>query len=372
MYGGPTMSVAKLSEELTKAGEDVTVLTTTANGKTELEVSIGQENLVDGVKVYYFKRLTKDHTHFSPTLLWFLHQTIKNTKRQTPNNKLIIHIHAWWNLVSIFSCLVAKLHGVRVILSPRGMLNEYTLNHKNSTSKRIIHLLIGKLLLKHANFHATSKLEAQDIRHFLHKEAKEIPNFVKLPQIENFNSLSNEYYNLLFLGRINKIKGLENLFLALSKLKIKWHLSIAGEGDSTYISKLQEIAELNKIQNHIKWLGHVNYEEKFKLIQSSDLLVLPSFKENFANVIIEALAVGTPVLLNNQVGLADYVIQTELGWVTKTNAPEQLTKAIETSYIEKAERIKIRKKAPMIIKRDFNENKLVNDYLMFYKQTTIE
>jgi len=56
VYGGPTMSVAKLAEALTKAGEDVTVLTTTANGKVELEVAIGEETLVDGVKTIKIKQ----------------------------------------------------------------------------------------------------------------------------------------------------------------------------------------------------------------------------------------------------------------------------------------------------------------------------
>ena len=142
------MSVAKLSEELTKAGHEVTVLTTTANGKEELNVPIGKETLVDGVKVYYFKRLTKDHTHFSPSLFWFLHRTLKAEKRKTKKEEIIVHIHAWWNLVSIFSCLVAKLHGVKVVLSPRGMLTSYSLTNRNSKFKDAIHFFLGKSLLQ--------------------------------------------------------------------------------------------------------------------------------------------------------------------------------------------------------------------------------
>ena len=218
IYGGPTMSVAKLCETLVKpsivhspsSGElietnnekslssivhrpsfedkseinneksqpyivhqetnneqrttkdvsfDLEVFTTTANGQTELNVTPNESTIVDGVKVTYFKRLTKDHTHFSPALLLALRNEIlkhnrkqkaERLKQQTStvhrlsfkettktNNslsfgegwgeeKLIIHIHAWWNLVSILSCALAKWYHVPVILSPRGMLTVYT------------------------------------------------------------------------------------------------------------------------------------------------------------------------------------------------------------------------------------------------------
>ena len=375
VYGGPTMSVSKLSEELVKAGQDVTVLTTTANGKSELDVPISKETLVDGVKVYYFKRWTKDHTHFSPALFWFLHKTIKNAKRiakATPSPKeragerLVIHIHAWWNLISIFSCLVAKLHGVKIILSPRGMLNEYTLSNRNSISKRIIHFLWGKNLLKYTDIHATSNKESIDINQFLGKKAHIISNFVKIPSVISLQNNKTEAYNLVFLGRINEIKGLENLFLALSQIKIDWQLNIGGEGETSYLESLKTLAITHNIQHQINWLDHVNNETKFTLLSSADLLILPSFKENFANVVIEALAVGTPVLISNGVGLSDYVEQTNLGWIS-SNMPEQLAQTINQSFLEKEKRECIRKQAPEIIKKDFDENKLVNEYINLYK-----
>jgi hypothetical protein len=57
------MSVAKLSEQLVKAGCEVAVFTTTANGSTELPVKPNITTDIDGVDVTYFKRITKDHTH---------------------------------------------------------------------------------------------------------------------------------------------------------------------------------------------------------------------------------------------------------------------------------------------------------------------
>ncbi len=363
------MSVSKLSEELVKAGQDVTVLATTANGKGELEVPAGKEQLVDGVKVYYFKRLTKDHTHFSPALLKFLHQTIRNTKRETPNVKLIIHIHAWWNLVSIFSCLVAKLHRVKVVLSPRGMLNEYTLSNKNSISKYLIHILLGKPLLKKVFFHATSNVENSDIVKFVGKKAYILPNFIKLPQPKKRKILISDVYHIIFLGRINKIKGIENLISALTLVNINWSLNIVGEGESTYVKNLKELAKKEKIDRRIKWLGHIDNIKKFDLLLNADILVLPSYKENFANVVIEALGVGTPVIVSEGVGVAEYVEKKDLGWITN-NSSFELAETITNSFLDIKKRDRISCQSSSIINNDFNDQNLTTSYIAMYQKFT--
>ena len=69
IYGGPTMSVAMLCEKLSKAGVGIEVFTTTANGAHELPVATNKSVIVDGVSVTYFKRITKDHTHFFPIVI---------------------------------------------------------------------------------------------------------------------------------------------------------------------------------------------------------------------------------------------------------------------------------------------------------------
>ena len=360
------MSVSKLSEELVRAGQEVIVLATTANGKAELNVPTGVEQIVDGVKVFYFKRLTKDHTHFSPALFYFLRKLIIEEKKAGRKNELIVHIHAWWNLVSIFSCLVAKMYGIKVVLSPRGMLNPYTLKHKNSLSKRLIHQLLGKSLLKGIAYHATSKQENADIFAFTGKLSQIISNFIQLPSAQPAARKIDGQYQLLFLGRINEIKGLENLFSALSLLSINWQLTIAGEGDFNYVNHLKQLTEQKNIAEKIKWEGHVNNTQKFDLLASVDALVLPSYKENFANVIIEALAVGTPVIVSKEAGAAEYVEETNLGWLT-SNTPKQLADTISKSFDDVQKRTQIKTSAPTIIKRDFDEAMLANKYINMYK-----
>jgi glycosyltransferase involved in cell wall biosynthesis len=415
IYGGPTMSVAKLSEELFKKGvevrakneAEVEVLTTTANGKEELSVPIGKATWIDGVKVTYFKRLTKDHTHFSPALLWALHkklraerrknrengkwrmgngewekrktrteveaerETLQQTKQltnQTTNQPTIVHIHAWWNLVSMLSCAVARWHQFPVVLSPRGMLTSYTLGNRNSIAKRMLHGLLGKRLLAYCHIHATSEKEKRDVAsNFKVKSITVVPNFVELPKPLPKTELSQSTtFKLIFLSRIEQKKGLELLFEALALLDFDWHLTIAGAGEETYVKSLKLKVESLKLDERINWLGHVGNADKFQLLADHDLMVLTSYNENFANVVIESLAVGTPVLLSKEVGLATYVRENNLGWVCDLDKG-RIAESLNESYLSEEKRDSLRTDAPLRIREDFEEKELVKRYLKMYE-----
>jgi len=145
------MSVSMLAEQLSKQGAEVTVFTTTANGLNELSVTINQPVIIDGVTVIYFKRITKDHTHLSPALL-------KNVWQKARDYD-VVHIHAWWNLVSMLSCLIAVMRNVKVVVSPRGTLSNYSFNNKNNGVKGLIHTFLTKPLLKKCDIHTTSDNE---------------------------------------------------------------------------------------------------------------------------------------------------------------------------------------------------------------------
>jgi glycosyltransferase involved in cell wall biosynthesis len=369
IYGGPTMSVAKLCESLAYSGVDIEVLTTTANGKEELLVPQNEKQTIDGVNVTYFERLTKDHTHFSPKLLWALRSKIKEAKKL--NLLLVIHIHAWWNLVSILSCNLAKWYNIPIILSPRGMLTNYTLGNRNTGFKAIIHSILGKKLLEYCHIHATSEKEKQDIIQLIKpKSITIIHNLVRLPA-ENINlnirSSEQHSFNLLYLSRIEEKKGLELLFEVLKELKINWKLTIAGSGDELYIMSLKELVQRLNMENRIEWIGQVDNSVKFDKLAENDLLILTSYNENFANVVIESLGVGTPVLISNQVGLANYVSENEFGWVAKLTV-ESITDQILNAFNHTTKRDKIRKEAPKIIRADFNSGSLVKKYITLYKQ----
>jgi len=388
IYGGPIQSVAKLCEALAalsnkrEAGSkeiNLQVLTTTANGASELEVSVGETILVEDVKVRYFKRWTRDHSHFSPRLLWRLRKEIVRSiqddnkieipKRQTPNAKLIIHIHAWWNLVSVLSCMVAKWYNVPVLLSPRGMLTTYTQQNRHSFFKRLLHQSIGQNLLQYCHIHATSEQEKQDILGIVSpKSITVISNLVNIKHgAGHITQEQRPAFKLIFLSRIEEKKGLELLFDALSLLDIDWQLTIAGSGKEEYLSGLRAKTLSMRLNERINWIGQVSDQDKYGLMAKHDILVLTSFNENFANVVIESLSVGTPVLVSDQVGLSDYINEQQLGWTCKLDVIA-VKDTLLNAYNDQNKRTNIRQSAPEIIRRDFNDQALAKRYLELYSR----
>ncbi|WP_214225787.1 XrtY-associated glycosyltransferase XYAG1 [Pedobacter sp. B4-66] len=364
IYGGPTISIAKLCEVLSKRCM-VEVMTTTANGKTELPVSSHSPVIVDGVRVQYFNRITKDHTHFSPHLLWDLYKRLCNSK-----TKMIIHIHSWWNLVAILSCITAKITNTPVILSPRGMLTSYTFNNRNAIYKLLIHHIIGKFLITTCHVHATSDQEKQDVLKISSpKSINVIPNFITTPPAYSFKPFIPSIalpFKLIFLSRIEEKKGLELLFESLAKCAFPWQLTIAGMGEPTYIEKLKALSQSLKISASLIWAGYITNEEKHKVLSNHNLLVLFSYNENFANVVTESLLSGTPVAISMKVGLSDYIKANDLGWVSEMNQAA-ITSTLHEAFLDVKKRLRISKSAPSLIKAHFSEEQILNQYLQLYQ-----
>ncbi|GAC1309886.1 MAG: glycosyltransferase [Mucilaginibacter sp.] len=359
VYGGPTMSVSMLCEQLVKVGVFVTVFTTKANGKEELPVASGESINVDGVPVRYFNRVTKDHSHFSPSLLFRLWKDV--------NKFDLVHIHAWWNLVSVLSCFIALLRKVPVLVSPRGTLSPYSFGNRHIGAKWLIHQLLGKYLLNESHIHTTTQRERDAVMRLIHpRSINLLPNFIQLPAAKAISVRpSSTTLKLIFFSRIEEKKGLDILLNALTLVTVPYHLTIAGSGNPDYIESLKIIAANNQIENKISWIGFRD-DNKTELLQQFDLFVLPSYDENFGNAVIESLSAGTPVLISDQVGLADYVKENILGWICQINEASIGNAINEIAENHRDELTRIRKEAPGIIYNDFNEDRLVKKYINMY------
>ncbi len=395
IYGGPTMSISKLSEVLVSKNTLLEVLTTTANGEKEVDIISGSTVFVENVPVTYYKRLTKDHTHFSPALYFGLWKKLKKTNALKSQNPMVVHIHTWWNLVSVFSCMLAILKNVPVVLSPRGTLSAYSFGNRNNLIKNLIYR-ISKPFLKRCHFHVTSDNEKRAVLALLNpKSITVIPNLVSLAENElevvgsglkedgvqvvscelkegnGSNKRKSNVFKFLFLSRIEEKKGLELLFAALTDIALKFHLSIAGSGEEEYVNQLKTLSTSLEIEDKISWIGQQSAEKKFDLMAAHDLLILPSYDENFANVVIESLAMGTAVLISENVGLSDYVKEQDLGWVCKFDQ-EDLRYSLIQAAKDSIKLGRIKETAPGKIREDFSDDKLIKRYIEMYRRIAEE
>lgn len=189
----------------------------------------------------------------------------------------------------------------KIIISPRGELYPAALKIKPFQKK--VWLKLIKIFQAKIHFHATNDLEKEIITKFFPKSkgVSVIPNFVKITKKQDCPINDNQ---LLFIGRINPIKNIDLLIKAISKAQVildrPLKLVIAGSArlpyERAYQKELIQLVEDLALQDSVTFLGHIQGEEKDKLIASSYVLLLPSQSENFGNVVLESLGQGTPVI----------------------------------------------------------------------------
>jgi glycosyltransferase involved in cell wall biosynthesis len=119
---------------------------------------------------------------------------------------------------------------------------------------------------------------------------------------------------LLFLGRITWKKGLDRLIAALPWVP-DCRLIVAGNDEERYQPRLEALAIRVGVRERISFIAPVYGKDKIALYRRALMLVLPSYSENFGNVILEAMAAGCPVAVTPEVGAADIVRESGAGAV---------------------------------------------------------
>jgi glycosyltransferase involved in cell wall biosynthesis len=145
--------------------------------------------------------------------------------------------------------------------------------------------------------------------------------------------------SLLFLGRLDMhVKGLDLLFRALSagirngKLPINLRLDLVGAdwGDQ---HRLETLAARLRIADFVRFPGYVPPAERWNVLSSHDILILPSRWEGVPLVVIEAMALGKPVIVSEETGTSSYVREAQCGYLVQPNPASicaGLIRAIET------------------------------------------
>lgn len=147
---------------------------------------------------------------------------------------------------------------------------------------------------------SVSKSQAAYISRFSKRKIHIIPNGIDLEEIKQLtpknNSRTDENFQLLFLGRLEPRKGVMHALMAFHRLKQRYpklKLLIAGDGDGK-----TEVE--NYITDHslhdVELLGFVDEETKYRLLKESDIYLAPAlYGESFGIVLLESMAVGTPI-----------------------------------------------------------------------------
>ncbi|HEX4914459.1 MAG TPA: glycosyltransferase [Vicinamibacterales bacterium] len=330
-YGGTIVSVHGLCKALAARGHDVHVFTTSVDGPADSAVVHQQPVDVDGVKVWYFRSPSLRRIYWSPTLGAALNAQVAQFD--------VVHTHAVFLWPLWAAARAARRASVPYVVSPRGMLERDLVARRNPLLKALWLAVIERQNLEHAAaIHVTSEREANEAAAFgFHfRRVCEVPNGVEFdldgPGPNSVAPAVSEAAGgkpfVLFLGRVNWKKGLDRLLSALARLPDQ-RLIIAGNDDDNYRPVLERQAERLGVTDRVTYLGAVNHSEKAALFARAQVMVVPSYSENFGNVAVEAIAAGVPVICTPEVGVAPAIANGGAGVVAAGTA-EQLAGAINT------------------------------------------
>jgi glycosyltransferase involved in cell wall biosynthesis len=295
--GGTTERTCQMSRYLADTGCQCSILTTDC-GLTQERV----QNDLKGVEVIALPCLNR--RFYIP---FITRRRLDDIISQVD----VIHLMGHWTLLNAMVYWSARRLGKPYVVCPAGALPIYG---RSKIIKQLYNAIVGKCIMRNA-----ARLIAvthDEVKQFLAYGADErrivvIPNGINESDYECVDDASfRSKFKLtgrpfiLFVGRLNHIKGPDILLEAFSNVAEKlqkYDLVFAGP-DSGMLQELQHIVRQQSLENKVHFLGFLGGKDKSMAYHAADLLVIPSRSEAMSIVVLEAGISGTPVLLTDQCG----------------------------------------------------------------------
>lgn len=294
--GGPSRSVPMLAKGLAELGVDITLMT------------IRSENM----NTYALEGTTAKLKVLTPSF------SKKEIAKYLAEERFdLIQIQSMWDLPYHKVMVEARRLGIPYIVTPRGMLEPWSLSQRKWKKKLAWWLYQCNDVQKSVCVFTTAKMEADHISNLgITTSRAVIPNGIETDSYPCKTSVDIVKKQVLFLSRIHVKKGIEILFDAWKRIHSEfadWQLFVVGNGEAEYIQSLENRVECLGLKDSIKILPPVYGNDKILLYQESALFCLPSFSENFGLVIAEAMSCGTPVITTTNCPW-DILNETNTGW----------------------------------------------------------
>lgn len=258
----------------------------------------------------------------------------------------------------------------RLIVAPRGELQDNALNIKKT--KKSIYLYIYKFLglYKDIYFHSTDTIETTSIKHIFNIDTiVELQNAVKINKFEPLIKQKNEL-KIIFVSRVSRKKNLHFALNILNDIKFNIIFDIYGpKEDKEYWDECQCI--INSLPNNIKvsYKGSLAQNKIVEKMREYHAFLFPTLSENFGHVIVESMQAGLVPIISDQTPWLD-LDEINAGWDIPLTNERLYIKAIEELYIMEGEKYTKKSLAIMkYIQDKLDMKKLTKDYIDFFNKT---
>ena len=322
-HGGPSKSVQRLAAALSRLGHEVDLLATRPANETAVTE--------DGrLRVLQFRRDRPEFLCASTDLQDHLRQHTYDC----------LHHHALWLRTLHYACQAGRATGARLVISPRGMLSDWSWRHRRWKKWLAARLVHPGAFAQAQGWHATSAAEADDIRRRGFAQPVCVaPNGVEVPSAEELTRAHEAWTQLcpavaerpvaVFYSRFHRKKRLLELIdLWIDTAPKEWLLLVVGIPQEYTVESLTAYVQRHSSREQIAVFDGSDRPPPYGV---ASLFLLPSHSENFGMVVAEAMAWGVPVLVTDSTPWAELSEQ-NAGWcVPWENYGSALRQAIAES-----------------------------------------
>lgn len=300
--GGLETHVEEISKRLRNSGFGVQIYTTDPTGR------LPKKQEIDGLKISRFRA-------FSPNRVYFFAPGLYSALRRTENVD-VIHAHGYPNFPALATAFARDNNGKPfVFTSHYGGYDVQTLGTSTwrTVAKKCYNSSMGRYIFSKADAVVTvAEFEKELLKQrFGVDEAriKYIPNGINVQNVKTLKKDDQETKTILYVGRLEKYKGIHFLIDAFIKIKSSFpnsRLVIVGSG--SYKERLVNLTSCLRLRDSVSFLENISQEHLIHLYLSSSVFItLPQY-EPFGISLAEAMASGLPVIAT-KVGAIPELIQ---------------------------------------------------------------
>lgn len=276
---------------------------------------------------------------------------------------------------SLLGCLAVKLSGIKRIVNAISGFGYNFTDERTGIKQRIIRTMMN-MAFKSKKFHFIFQ-NPDDINQFMKF------NFVSESQIHLIKGsgvdlnkftyekpISKEKVQVILPARMLYDKGIIEFIQAAKKIKDKVvdkaEFVLVGDCDTINLSGIKE--EDIKREIDVPFLNWIGFKKDiFSVIKNSDIVVLPSYREGLPKSLIEACAVGRPIVTTDVEGCRECVIEGYNGYLVPAKNIETLSEKMEDLINDPEKRTRMGLNGRILAEKNFSIDSVIREHLRIYK-----
>lgn len=192
----------------------------------------------------------------------------------------------------------------------------------NSLSERIAYFLACKIAVEYE-----SMIERYNMHKWQHKIS--LANlYIDIALFKKTKELAERTYQVGYFGRLSKVKGVLEFAQSLPRILKDKESKVIMVGEGELKEEIEGILTNNNIQSEVELTGWIENKKLPDYLNDLKLLVVPSYFEGLPNMVLEAMACGTPVLATPVGGIPEVIKDGKTGFIMEDNSPECIAKNI--------------------------------------------